>query len=149
MLVVCLITAFGLGRWSAPTYRDAWPPTAHAQNSTTLPERVRGLTQRELEESLEEFTQVIVPGVALPAGHSAVVPDPKGRHAQFLNAEKQFEELEFRLSRRSPTVVIPPEGGVLVRDIRDQLWYVAFDGRATEVLDDDNDNRGNRGRYRK
>ncbi|MEM6749178.1 MAG: hypothetical protein AAGA57_02015 [Planctomycetota bacterium] len=141
LAVILLVGGFALGRWSASSPGTGWPPEAFAQEEATYERR---LTKTQLDASLEEFAQVLEPGVAVRKGHAAIVPDPRGGHAYFLHPDGRFFELEFRVDRRSRAVPLPPEGAVLVRDIRDQLWRVGFDGSVAEVLDEHDDRHRNR-----
>ncbi len=127
------VAAYVFGAFAVLGLFAAWWSVPQASAAA---ERAASLSPKALQEVITEAIEPLTIGTAIRNGHSAVVADPRANFAFYVDPDGQITELPFRLDRRAPALAIPPEGYVLVRDIREQVFVVRHNGEWREVFDE-------------
>ncbi|MEM8738429.1 MAG: hypothetical protein AAGG38_08140 [Planctomycetota bacterium] len=96
---------------------------------------VNNLKDYQLEKIITDAIESVHVGVAVPAEHTVLVPDPRASFAYVVLPDGEFQRPQFRLDRSANPITIPPDGHAIVRDLRDQLFIVYPDGKYLQILD--------------
>ncbi|MEM6552201.1 MAG: hypothetical protein AAF750_08740 [Planctomycetota bacterium] len=130
---VLLLTAAATALLTTITVLSLQPAQAQLSPQDRL---LDNLTDNQLQNLITNALEPISNTAAVKPGEAAIVADPRGGFAYFINPAGKFVELEFRLDRRTPAITIPVGGYALVRDIRDQLFLVRDSGKTRELFDE-------------
>ncbi|MEM1211171.1 MAG: hypothetical protein AAGI68_02630 [Planctomycetota bacterium] len=97
---------------------------------------IENISDRQLQELITDAIEPLSNTAAVEPDQAAIIADPRGGFAYFIHPSGKSAELNFRLDRRTPAVVVPAGGYALVRDIRDQVFLVQDSGKYRELFDE-------------